>query len=452
MRIRLLLLAACAAACVAADWPQWRGPDRSGVSAETGLLQQWPKDGPELAWTFENAGTGYGSFAVVGGRAYVLGARPLDAVGDKRVEQLIALDDKGKERWKADIGPMWDFDGNQWSGGPNSTPTVDGDRVFALGSQGDAGLRQDGRRRRGLAQGPGRRNSAPRFRPAASGRRSAAGASRGRRWWTATSSICTPGGPKGLFVAFDKATGNVLWRSAGLADACTYSSPIVAEIGGVRQYIALVQSGIVGVAAKDGSTLWQYRREVAFPDIVASDAGRQGQPHLHQRLEGRRRAGQCDGGRRQVQGGVGIRQKEIASPHGGVVLVDKCLYGNHDLRTWECLDFETGIVRWKSDRAARTGSVVYAEGRLYVLTADGVAALLAASPDGYKELGRFPLPKQFGASQAGRQGVGASGDQRRQALPARSGIGLLLQDREMSDVTAGQTEPRRTRPTGRASA
>src|SRR5436305_1698298 len=147
---RLVLLAACASAWAvavrAADWPQWRGPDRSGVSAEAGLLKQWPKGGPELAWSFENAGTGYGSFAVV--------------VGGKL--------------------------------------------------------------------------------------------------------ICRPGGPKGLFAALDKKTGDVLWRSAGLPDACTYSSPIIAEVGGVRQYVALVQTGAVGVSARDGSTLWEHRREEAF--------------------------------------------------------------------------------------------------------------------------------------------------------------------------------------------
>ena len=392
MRIRLLLLAACAAACVAADWPQWRGPDRSGVSSETGLLPQWPKDGPELAWTFENAGTGYGSFAVVGGRAYVLGARPLDAVGDKRVEQLIALDDKGKERWKADIGPMWDFDGNQWSGGPNSTPTVDGDRVFALGSQGVliCVKTADGGEvwRKDLPKELGAEVSSGGFGPEKRGW--------GFSWSPLVDGnklVCTPGGSKGLFVAFDKATGNVLWRSAGLADACTYSSPIVAEIGGVRQYIALVQSGIVAVAAKDGSTLWQYRREVAFPDIVApTPVVKDNLIYINAWKGGGELVNVTAAGGKFKAESV-YAQKEIASPHGGVVLVDKCLYGNHDLRTWECLDFETGSVRWKS-AALPTGSVVSAEGRLYVLTADGVAALLDASPDGFKELGRFLLPKR----------------------------------------------------------
>src|ERR1019366_5955198 len=108
-----------------------------GASKEAGLLKKWPKEGPKLAWTFEDAGTGYGSVAAVGNRVYVLGARPPTAKGDNRIEQVIALDDHGMELWKADVGPMWDFNGNQWSGGPNSTPSVDGDLLFALGSQGE---------------------------------------------------------------------------------------------------------------------------------------------------------------------------------------------------------------------------------------------------------------------------------------------------------------------------
>ncbi|HVS34222.1 MAG TPA: PQQ-binding-like beta-propeller repeat protein [Gemmataceae bacterium] len=374
-----------------ADWPQWRGPDRSGVSAETGLLPQWPKDGPELAWSFENAGSGYGSFAVVAGRAYLLGARPIDADGAKRTEQLIALDEKGKERWKADIGPMWDFEGNQWSGGPNSTPTVDGERIYALGSQGILVCVKtaDGAEvwRKNLAKDFGGDVSSGGFGPEQFGW--------GFSWSPLVDGdklICTPGGPKGLFVAFDKASGNVLWRSAGLPDSCTYSSPVVAEIGDVRQYIALVQTGTVGVSAKDGLTLWQYRRETPFPDIVApTPVVKDGLVYINAwKGGGELLRITADGGKFKAESLYA--KKEIASPHGGVVLVDKYLYGNHDLRSWECLDFSTGAVKWKSS-APTTGSVIFADGRLYILTADGQAALLEASPDGCKELGRFPLPK-----------------------------------------------------------
>ncbi len=397
MNIRAVLLSAvCMTTAVcAADWPQWRGPDRSGVSAETGLLKQWPKDGPELAWSFDNAGSGYGSFAVVGGRVYFLGARPLEAQGGKRVEQLIALDDQGKERWKADVGPMWDFEGNQWSGGPNSTPTVDGDRVYALGSQGILVCVKaaDGSEvwRKDLAKDFGGDVSSGGFGPEKMGW--------GFSWSPLVDGdklIAVPGGPKGLFVAFNKADGNVLWRSDVVPDSCTYSSPVVAEIGGVRQYVAVVQTGVVGVSAKDGSKLWEYQREAAFPDIVApTPVVKDGLVYINAWKGGGElvKVTAVDG---KFKAESVYARKEIASPHGGVVLVGDCLYGNHDLRSWECMDFRTGDVKWASKGSAvGAGSLIAADGRLYVLSAErGDVALLAASPDGYQELGRFPLPKK----------------------------------------------------------
>src|SRR5262245_31519577 len=133
MRTRWLALAACALAgslpLWGADWPAWRGADRSGVSKETGLLKEWPKGGPKLLWTYDKAGNGYAGFAVVGGVVYTMGTR-----GDD--EYALALDAKGKEKWATKIGKVFDFKSNRWSRGPNGTPTVDGDLVFALGSQG----------------------------------------------------------------------------------------------------------------------------------------------------------------------------------------------------------------------------------------------------------------------------------------------------------------------------
>src|SRR5947209_8056003 len=115
---------------LAADWPQWGGPDRSGVSPEKGLLKQWPKEGPKLLWTYKDAGTGFTAPAVIGDIVYTMGAR------DKQ-EYVIALDGSGKQLWSAKIGPMYDFKVNQWSGGPNATPSVDKDLIYALGSGGD---------------------------------------------------------------------------------------------------------------------------------------------------------------------------------------------------------------------------------------------------------------------------------------------------------------------------
>jgi outer membrane protein assembly factor BamB len=395
-RLILFICCACAASIAqAADWPGWRGPDRSGASKETGLLQKWPKEGPELAWSFEDAGTGFGSFAVVGGRVYVLGARPIDAAGAKRMEQIVALDDKGKERWKADIGPMYDFKTNQWSGGPNSTPFVDGDLIFALGSQGilvcvkaaDGAevWRKDLAKELGAEVSPG------------------PGGPPGRGWGFSWSPlvdgdqvVCTPGGAKGLFAALDKTSGKVLWRSTGIADACTYSSPIVAEVNGVRQYVALTQTGAVGVSAKDGSTLWEYQRDDPFPDVVCPTPVCKGDLVYLNAWGGGGTLLRLipDGGKFKTK--VVYANKEIAAPHGGVVLANGFLFGNHDFRAWECLDFEKGDVKWASKPGdLSSGSLIYADGCLYCLAADSdEAALLEASPNGYKELGRFTLPKQ----------------------------------------------------------
>ena len=417
------VLTSCVLA-VAADWPQWRGPDRSGVSKETGLLQKWPKDGPELAWTFENTGTGFGSCAVVGGRVYVLGARPADADGDKRVEQIIALDDTGRERWKADIGPMYYFEGNRWSGGPNSTPTVDGDLVFALGSQGMLVCvkADDGAEvwRKDLVKEFGAEISSGGFGPARMGW--------GFSWSPLVDGdrlICTPGGPKGLFVALNKTSGKVVWHSAGLTDPCTYSSPIVAEVNGVRQYIALTQTGVVGVSAKDGSTLWEHRRDNSYPDVVcptpickddfvyvsawkagctllklAPDGGKFRAEVVYDKKE----IGNCAWGR-GAGGQVGLRR-----PRPRPVGVPGFRDGGDPVE-----------VRRAGERVAdirRRPSLLSGGGRRG-RAAGGVAGRLQ---------GTRPVhaTETLGAPPAERQGLDASGRQRRAVVRARSGTAVLL--------------------------
>src|SRR5258708_24870852 len=113
------------------DWPQWGGPDGTAVSKEKGLLKKWPEKGPDLAWTFTDAGTGYSAPAVVGDRIYILGSR-------KGEEYVIALDaaNNGNELWSVKIGKVYDFEANSWVNGPDTTPCVDGDLLYAVGSQG----------------------------------------------------------------------------------------------------------------------------------------------------------------------------------------------------------------------------------------------------------------------------------------------------------------------------
>jgi outer membrane protein assembly factor BamB len=380
------LLAVCAA-----DWPAWRGPDRSGVSKETGLLKEWPKEGPPLAWTFEDAGTGFSPPAVVGGRLYLLGARAPDG---KTVEQIICLDDKGKEQWKAPIAPVYDWDGNQWSRGPNGAPAVDGGLVFALGSQGTlVCVEADGGKEKWRKDLP--KEMAAEVSPGPGGPEKIGW---GYSWSPLVDGdrlVITPGGGQGLFAALNKTDGTPLWRSKAVQDPCTYSSPVVLEVGGVRQYVALTQDGAVAVAAKDGARLWEYRRDKPFPDVVCPTPLVKDNFVYLTAWGGGGTLLKVTGDGNNFKADAVYTEKEIAPHHGGVVLVDGFVFGNHDLGSWECQDFATGAVKWKSKaRALASGSLIAADGRLYCLTDAGEVAMLAATPDAFKELGRFALPKQ----------------------------------------------------------
>jgi outer membrane protein assembly factor BamB len=388
---RLGLTLAVALAGLAADWPQWRGPDRDDVSKETGLLASWPKVGPKLVWTFKNAGVGYSGPAVVGGRLYTLGAR-----GD--TEYLLAVDvASGQELWAAKIGPTFTFKGNQWGDGPRSTPSVDGGLVFALGGQGilicaDAATGQE-RWRKDLPK-----DMAAEVNPI--------GGEPNKIGWGFTWSplvdgehlICVPGGPQGTVAALDKKSGKVVWRSQALTEQATYSSPMTAEVGGVRQYVVLTQNGPAAVAAKDGQLLWFARREQEYPDIVAPTPIVKGSLVYVSVGYG----GDCELLRLSADGGKVkaekvYQKKEIANCLGGVVPVGEYVYGYHEKsRGWMCQKLDTGDILWTSGRRGLgPGSVTYADGHLYCLAEDsGTAALVVASPKGYEEKGRFKLPQE----------------------------------------------------------
>jgi len=391
MRILSLLgLAAVVAAVSGADWPQWNGPNRDGVSPEKGLLAEWPKDGPKLLWTYDKAGNGYSAPAVIGDRAYLMGAR-----GDE--EFLIALDDKGKEAWALKIGPVWDFKSNNWSRGPNGTPSVDGDRVYAVGSQGvlicaDTGGKQQWRV--DLAKDLGAQVTKAGGGPEKMGW--------GYSWSPLVDGdqlVILPGGPQGLFAGLDKKTGKVLWRSGDAKFDAAYSSPVAVDIGGVRQYVALVQQGLVAVDGK-GQVLWTAKPKRPFDDMVVDT------PLYHDGLIFTTAPGNSsevhkvtgEGGKFTAE--LVWSNTKLQNFHGGVVLVDGYLYGAQDGRSWKCLDFKTGAEKWAAPRnGVGAGSLIAADGKLYLLAGKpeeegkpGEVGLIAASPDGYKELGRFKLP------------------------------------------------------------
>ena len=236
-RLLLPALLATSLLTTAADWPQWRGADRTDISKETGLLKQWPEGGPKLAWMNKDVGLGYSGFAIVAGKLFTLGLR-----GD--TEHLIAVDVKtGKELWATPVGPILK---NGWGDGPRATPTVDGDLVYALGGTGAllAAKVADGTEawKANMRDFGGK--------PPGWGFCESVLVDEGKV-------ICTPGGKDGTLLALDKATGKKLWQSADWTDGAQYSSPIIATHNGTRQYIQLTQQHVAGVSAKDGKLLWK---------------------------------------------------------------------------------------------------------------------------------------------------------------------------------------------------
>ncbi|QOV89662.1 PQQ-binding-like beta-propeller repeat protein [Humisphaera borealis] len=379
----------------AADWPQFRGPDRNGVSAEKGLARQWPKGGPPLAWTFDKLGTGYSGPAVIGDRLYVSCGR-----GDS--EYLVALDLKAagspRELWATRIGPIFTWRGNDWNNGPNASPTADGDAIYALGGFGDLVCVE-------AATGKERwRKNIPKTMggevdPIGGGAEDPTPLGWGYAWSPLVDGdhlICVPGGKKGLLAALDKKTGEVVWQSKSVTDQASYSSPIVAEVGGVRQYIQVTNAGMVGVSAKDGSKLWSYRREPAYADVVIASPIF-ADNHVFASVG----FGQGCDLIKLVPGAAGITVETVYSKNtiqnrdGGVVLIDGRLYGHSEGRGWFCVELQTGKVAWNDRNSLARGSVTAVDGLLICCAEKGgTVALVEATPAARNEKGRFQLPKE----------------------------------------------------------
>ena len=355
------------------DWPQWRGPNRTGVSAETGLLQQWPAGGPPVVWTTPGLGRGYGTVAVQGDRLYVQGTQ-----GDSSAVFCLNRAD-GTRIWARALGRALDQDKG---GGPRGTPTVDGDVLYALSEAGDLAC---------LRLGDGSvvwaRNILADF------------GGRNPQWLLSESPlvdgsnlIITPGGRHAGLAALDKKTGKTVWTTADLSDPAAYSSCILANVEGVRTIMTLTAQAAVGVRAADGKLMWRYTKAanrtanvttpVFFNDrVFVSSAYNTGAALL-----------KLSAANGEVRADEAYFTPEMMNHHGGVVLVNGYLYGfSNAILT--CLEAETGKVMWRN-RSVGKGSLTYADGRLYLLGEGNTAGLADASPDAYVERGRFEIADQ----------------------------------------------------------
>ncbi len=378
-----------AATCAwAKDWPQWRGPDRTAVSTETGLLQRWPDEGPPLAWKIEGLGGGYSAPAIAEGRIYGMSFREGEEV-------VWALDETtGKEIWHTTIAPAKRPGLPQGSEGSHGTPTVAGGSVYVVGISGEIAC---------LEAASGKERWHKSFASDFGGKMMS-------NWGYSESPlldgdklICTPGGPEASVVALNKETGDVVWKAkTPEGDKAGYSSPIIAEVDGLRMVVQLMQKGMVGVAAENGRFLWRYDRmankvaNITTPVVrgnlvFASTAYRGGSGLVRLKREG---------DRVEAEEVYFIPAKTFQNHHGGVVLVGDYLYGGHGQNNGApvCLEFTTGKVAWREDRPPGHGSaaVAAADGQVYFRYDDGTMTLIQTSPEGYKLNGKFKLPDNSG--------------------------------------------------------
>jgi outer membrane protein assembly factor BamB len=361
------------------DWPQSQGPKRDNISTETGLLKSWPAGGPKRAWTFTELGVGYSGPAVVGDKLYIMG-------GVDGREWLFALDvASGKRLWRCEIGALYP---NGYGDGPRGTPTVDGDRVYCIGGQGNL-LCADA--------SSGERVWMVRLKEDLGGEVMS-------RWGFAESPlvdgdrlICTPGGARGTMAALNKKTGDIVWRSEGVRDKVAYASIVPTDFGGTRQYIQLTGSGVISIAAKDGKLLWRQAVVVNGTAMVPTPIVKDEYVYVTTDYGAGCALIKLSGSDNRSE--VVYANKKMQNHHGGVVLIDGHIYGwsgnSNGRGMWVCQNFLTGEGVWDSTRFAQAGSLTCADGRLYCYgQRDGTVVLVEPSKEGWKEHGRFKIPRQ----------------------------------------------------------
>ncbi|HZI17909.1 MAG TPA: PQQ-binding-like beta-propeller repeat protein [Pyrinomonadaceae bacterium] len=350
------------------EWPQWRGANRDGVSKETGLLKQWPEGGPPLAWKATGAGRGFSSMSVAGGRLYTMGLR-----NDR--EFVVAFDAAtGKELWATASGRAFR---NDRGDGPRSTPTVDGDRLYSLGGGGDLACieTKTGRVVWSL-------NVLDKF------------GGENITWGISESPLVlgdkvlvNAGGPGASVVALNKRDGSLVWKSQ--SDRAGYSSAIPVQVGGATQVVFFTSRRAFGLDPKDGRLLWEYAKAANNVANAATPVARGGRVFISSDYGTGAGLVELRAEGAQVSAREVYFTREMRNHHSSSVLVGEHLYGfSGSILT--AMKFDTGEVAWK-DRSVGKGALVYADGMLYCLSENGVVGLVEATPEGYRERGRFHI-------------------------------------------------------------
>jgi outer membrane protein assembly factor BamB len=367
------------------DWNQWRGPKRDGHSPDTGLLKQWPSGGPPLAWKATGIGAGYSSVAVQGDRIFTMGD-----VGDDCI--LVAMSLDGKIVWTAKVSKASGPKDQGGYPGPRCTPSTDGKIVVALGGFGDLVCvdRADGKEmwRKNLESDLGGKTP---------------------HWGYSESPlidgntvVCIPGGKQGSVVALNKETGATVWKSDALQGNAEYTSLMPVEIGGVAQYLVVTKGTCAGIAAKDGKVLWKGSHPGGTA-VIATPVYADGIVFMTvaygvgcKAFKISSTGGAFSAEVAYTDEGNDKKSKILDNKTGGVIVVGEHVYGVTDGGKLKCVELKTGKVVWEDRCVGCKGSVAFADGHLVVRGEDGRGAivLVEATPEGYKEKGRFDQPER----------------------------------------------------------
>ncbi|MBN9690192.1 MAG: PQQ-like beta-propeller repeat protein [Verrucomicrobia bacterium] len=357
---------------LAIDSPQWRGPDRSGSSSETGLLTQWPQEGPKMSWKVAHCGSGYATPSVVGDRIYLLGN---DGLENESVHALSAVD--GAKLWSTRLGKVGNPQQRPNFPGARSTPTIVGSNLYAMGSDGDLAR---------LDTAKGEVTWTKNLRTDFGGKPGQWAYSESPLVFDNTV-IVTPGGADSTVVALDATTGQVRWKYASPdADEAGYASAVLVNSGGTQQVVQLLSKGLVGLEATTGKLLWRWSKPISkyganIPSPLAAGNW------IYTAAAG------TGGGAIQLQPGEGpgfaelYFESKLPTAIGGTVKVGDLLFGTTQ-QSLLCFEAASGKLKWE-DRAIGAASLYHAGGLLFLHGENGTVALVEPSAEGYREKGRF---------------------------------------------------------------
>jgi outer membrane protein assembly factor BamB len=375
----VLLLAQYA---IAKDWPQWHGPNRDNISTETGLMKQWPEEGPQMLWSIEGMGTGYSTVSIADGFIYVTGMIKKEGV-------LSKIDLAGKLIWQKPYAQEWykSFPGTR------STATINDGCAYIMGGNGDVVCMdiKTGEKKWSV-------NTFTKY------------GGKLTYWGVAESLVvdsekvyCMAGGTDASIVALDKDSGEEVWTTKGLSDGISFSSPILVEHHGKKQLISVLASSVVGVDIQDGKVLWNcpnasFHNPGGKADGIFATACtpiyKDGCVFVTTPRDNG--AGKISISADNTTATVVWKNHEFDTQHGGIVLVDGMLYGANWISNakgdWQCVDFETGKTMYTHSWDGNKGSVLYADKMLYCYAEKtGIMALVKPDPSEFAIVSSFEV-------------------------------------------------------------